>query len=161
MPFMISLDDAERAALAALLDDYPSQLSAAELSADVGTEVATADALEGLERYGLCHIPAGEHWAATRTAHYLATLPAGPTLATLELILDEVPSQISFDELMRERGTDYCAETADALDELERRGAIHRSAEDFYWTTRSCRRFEQLIGCGYRRQDASDEESGP
>ena len=155
MTRMHELDEAERALLDALIGEHPVHLSAGELAAELGDAIAAVDAIAGLHRNGLVHRPADGFWFAAHVARYLARLTPGPARATLETLLGAQPAQLSFHELMTESGG-FRRDVADGLDELERNGAVHRTIEDFFWPTRPCRRFEQLVGYGRQAIDDGD-----
>jgi hypothetical protein len=141
-----SLDDQERELLDVLLNDHPAHLSEAELATALADRIGAEDAIAGLRAYGLIQQADDGFWFLTRVAHYLATLETGPAFMTLDTLLNE-PAQLSFRELTADAAT--FREVSGALDELEDRGALHRSGEDFYWPTRPCRRFAGLRDCGY------------
>jgi hypothetical protein len=90
----------------------------------------------------------------SHVAHYLVKLRVGPALTTLETLLAE-PAELSYREL--KAAADHERDVANALDEMERRGAVDRSGEDLFWPTRACRRFHELLGCGCAAATEDDE----
>ena len=60
----MTADDLERAALGALLEAHPGPLSAHELAAILGDEIAAADALAALRRDGLANVAEGLAFAS-------------------------------------------------------------------------------------------------
>ncbi len=147
MSRMHELDDNERAALSLLIQEAPTALSLEEVGAELGEPYEAEDALGGLLRRNLVHHIEHAYWTATRPATYLAQLDDGLPRHVLDLLLHAAPAPLTLKEVATESGQPISI-ISDPLDQLERRGAIHRDPEDRFRPTLACRRLNELIGIG-------------